>query len=262
MRIVCLLFACVAVALGGSPGYAADLAPQPVYYPPPPPPPLYTWTGFYFGGNGGFGGDQFQYPVTVGSTAGTASLNSSGFFGGGQVGFNWQMAPAWVIGVETDFDGADITGNATAAATVGATATAGTKLDWFGTVRGRAGFLVTPSALLYGTGGWAYGHTTTSATASLTGVGSAATSLGAEQNGWTVGGGLEYAFNPWLVLQNRVFVSQSRHGRPGQRNGLGRAVLHQRKGDVPDRQDRPQRKTWRLGLGLGPALERNRFRLN
>ena len=139
MRIVCLLFACVAVALGGSPGYAADLAPQPVYYPPPPPPPLYTWTGFYFGGNGGFGGDQFQYPVTVGSTTGTASLNSSGFFGGGQVGFNWQMAPAWVIGVETDFDGADITGNATASATVGATATAGTKLDWFGTVRGRAG---------------------------------------------------------------------------------------------------------------------------
>ena len=108
MRIVCLLFATAVVALGGSPGYAADLAPQPVYYPPPPPPPLYTWTGFYFGGNGGFGGNQFQYPVTVGSTTGTASLNSSGFFGGGQVGFNWQVAPAWVIGVETDFDGADI----------------------------------------------------------------------------------------------------------------------------------------------------------
>jgi len=201
MRIVCLLFASAAIALGGSPGYAADLAPQPVYYPPPPPPPLYTWTGFYFGGNGGFGGNQFQYPVTVGPTTGTASLNSSGFFGGGQVGFNWQVAPAWVIGVESDFDGADIVGNATAAATVGATATAGTKLDWFGTVRGRAGFLVTPSALLYGTGGWAYGHNTTSATATLTGVASAATSLGAEQNGWTVGGGLEYAFNPWLSFK-------------------------------------------------------------
>jgi opacity protein-like surface antigen len=70
----------------------------------------------------------------------------------------------------------------------------------FGTVRGRAGALVTPNTLLYATGGWAYGHTTTSASAALLGVG-AATSIGSNQNGWAVGGGLEYAFNSWLSFK-------------------------------------------------------------
>jgi outer membrane immunogenic protein len=77
-----------------------------------------SWTGFYLGGNGGFGGDKFQYPFTVGgpipalgitaATSGTSSLNSSGFFGGGQAGFNWQAAPTWVLGAEGDFDAANI----------------------------------------------------------------------------------------------------------------------------------------------------------
>ena len=40
------------------------------------------------------------------------------------------------------------------------TGNVGSTLDWFGTVRARVGYLVTPTALLYATGGWAYGHTT------------------------------------------------------------------------------------------------------
>jgi outer membrane immunogenic protein len=166
-----------------------------------------SWTGFYVGGNGGFGGDKFQYPFTVGgpipalditaATSGTSSLNSSGFFGGGQAGFNWQAAPTWVLGVEGDFDAANIEGKANTSATV-FSGSVGTTLDWFGTVRGRVGFLVTPSALFYGTGGWAYGRTTSSAA----GLGLAATgSVGHEENGWTAGGGLEYAFNQWLSFK-------------------------------------------------------------
>jgi outer membrane immunogenic protein len=196
-----LLSATGLIVLAASTAHAADLGARPLYTPPPPPPPAYTWTGFYFGANGGFGGDQYQYPTTVGAVSGTAKLDSSGFFGGGQVGYNWQFAPAWVAGVEADFDAADIEGMANASSGFGA-ASAGTKLDWFGTVRGRGGVLVTPHALLYATGGWAYGHTTTSANATLTGVAAASTSIGVTQsNGWTVGGGLEYAFNPWLSFK-------------------------------------------------------------
>ena len=33
-------------------------------------------------------------------------------------------------------------------------------LPWFGTVRGRVGYLVTPTLLLYGTAGFAYGEVT------------------------------------------------------------------------------------------------------
>ncbi len=200
--IRCLLSAIGAVVLLGSTAYAADLGARPVYMPPPQPPepPVYSWTGFYFGANGGFGGNRYEYPTAVGPVSGTAKLNSSGFFGGAQVGFNWQVLPAWVVGVESDFDAADIEGMANAS-TGFAAASAGTKLDWFGTVRGRAGVLITPQTLLYATGGWAYGHTTTSANASLTGVASANISIGTFRNGWTAGAGVEYALNPWLSFK-------------------------------------------------------------
>jgi len=59
---------------------------------------------------------------------------------------------------------------------------------------------VTPSALFYGTGGWAYGRTTSSANAAGLGLG-ATGSVGHDKNGWTAGGGLEYAFNQWLSFK-------------------------------------------------------------
>jgi outer membrane immunogenic protein len=188
-----------ALALSASAVYGADMGPPPVYKAPPPLLPPYTWTGFYIGANGGFGGNNVNYSATVAGFPANATLNSSGFLGGGQAGFNWQVSPLWVIGVETDFDGTDISSNASATGPF-ATATAGTKVDWFGTVRGRAGFLVAPNVLLYGTGGWAYGHTTSSASAVLLGAG-AGVSSSSTQNGWTAGGGLEYAFNPWLSFK-------------------------------------------------------------
>lgn len=188
-----------AIALGVSTAHAADLAPMPMYKAPMLPPPAYSWTGFYVGANGGFGGNKFDYPATVGGLSGTSSLTSSGFLGGGQVGYNWQLSPLWVVGLETDFDGSNIASNASASTAFGG-ASAGTTIDWFGTVRGRVGALVTPNALLYATGGWAYGHTTTTASAALLGVG-AATSIGNNQSGWTVGGGLEYALNSWLSFK-------------------------------------------------------------
>jgi len=199
----------VAILIGGAAAHAADLGVRPAYSPPPPPVPVMSWTGFYLGGNGGFGGDKFQYPFTVGgpipalgitaATSGTSSLTSSGFLGGGQAGFNWQAAPTWVIGAEGDFDAANIEGKANTSATV-FSGSVGTTLDWFGTVRGRVGFLVTPSALFYGTGGWAYGRTTSSANAAGLGLG-ATGSVGHDKNGWTAGGGLEYAFNQWLSFK-------------------------------------------------------------
>ncbi len=204
--ILCSL-AAIAIVLGSAAADAADLPVQPMHNPPPPV--SYSWTGFYIGANGGFGGDRFEYPFTIGGsiaalgivgpTTGTSTLNSRGFFGGGQIGYDWQAAPTWVLGVEGDFDAADIEGRANTSATT-FSGNVGTKLDGFGTVRGRLGFLVTPNALLYGTGGWAYGHTTSSASAAGLGL-LAAASAGREQNGWTAGGGLEYAFNPWLSFK-------------------------------------------------------------
>ena len=66
MKLVPLcLSVAVATAVGSTAAHAADLGVRPAYIPPPPPPPAYGWTGFYFGANGGFGGDKFQYPFTA-----------------------------------------------------------------------------------------------------------------------------------------------------------------------------------------------------
>lgn len=169
---------------------------------PPPAPAVDPWAGWYLGvnigGSWGRAADTTTYgapPVLFAAT----SSHLDGVIGGGQVGYNWQFAPAWVAGVEADFDGADIEGKATTTANT-FTGSVGSKLDWFGTVRGRVGYLVTPTALLYATGGWAYGHTTSSANATALGL-SALASTGTDQNGWTVGGGLEYALNPWLSVK-------------------------------------------------------------
>jgi outer membrane immunogenic protein len=161
----------------------------------------YTWTGFYAGVNGGFGGDKTTYPFTIGPVVGSADLTSSGFFAGGQVGYNWQFAPTWVAGVETDIQWSDIQSKLDASANFGGLSlSAGTKLDYFGTVRGRVGYLVTPAALLYATGGWAYGQTTTSLNAT---AGAVAINYSSSHNksGWTGGGGLEYRLNNWASVK-------------------------------------------------------------
>ena len=103
----------IAIALIGTRAFAADMA---VKAPPPAPAPVYNWTGWYAGVNAGgsFGNVKTDFniaPITVGTSTipGFASSNTehpSGFMGGGQVGYNWQFSPIWVVGLEADFQGA------------------------------------------------------------------------------------------------------------------------------------------------------------
>ena len=94
---------------------AADLPRKaPVYAPPPAP--VFSWTGFYVGGNAGYGWGQrvnttyvapgglngFGDPDPI-SANGSGSLDPTGFVGGVQIGYNWQFAPTWVLGIEVDF---------------------------------------------------------------------------------------------------------------------------------------------------------------
>ena len=100
-----------------------------------------------------------------------------GGFGGGQIGYNIQRGNI-VFGLEADFEGADINGSKTANGTY--TDPAGnqyaaslglkTTLDWFGTLRGRVGYTF-DRALVYGTGGFAYGHVKDEATLAVPGLG-------------------------------------------------------------------------------------------
>jgi outer membrane immunogenic protein len=83
------------------------------------------------------------------------------------------------------------------------TTTVSSRLDYLGTVRGRLGWLATPTFLLYGTGGLAYGgvhsstsinFNSTSVNGNVPGVGSG--SFSDTRAGWTAGAGFEWKFFP------------------------------------------------------------------
>src|ERR1700676_4288089 len=141
--------------------FAADLAP--VYTKAPPPVvAVYDWTGFYIGGNIGYSWGRSNDTSTLTNGAGPVlftsfgKTNLDGVVGGGQVGYNWQTQN-WVWGLEADIQGTDEKGSRNFVCPVGiCTVFTGVffnapppgpavpvalyqKIDWFGTVRARAG---------------------------------------------------------------------------------------------------------------------------
>jgi outer membrane immunogenic protein len=236
-----LYFVAVAAALTSGAALAADLPSRkgPPMLPPPPPPPL--WTGFYVGLNAGgtwansntistVGAPLFANPLllvqtnnyafesALGATSSSTIGSNGGFIGGGQVGYNWQFYNSFLVGFEADIQGVASSSARRSFASVvpdaifgfnAAVATAGNvsrSLDYIGTVRGRLGWLATPTLLIYGTGGLAYGGVSSQTAISQQVVGPAAGTIGAPyfgagafsdtRTGWTAGGGVEWMFWP------------------------------------------------------------------
>jgi len=196
------------VLLLAGPALAADLSRPPVYKAPPPVVPVFNWTGWYIGGNAGYGWGSSTNPSISSpdfnfDPGSFPSLSPRGFIGGGQIGYNWQVNPNWLLGLETDFQGADIKAAGTgsvvdAAGNVGTTALS-EKLDFLGTARVRAG-LVYNNWLLYGSGGLAYGNakSTIGFTSAL--GDDVAGSRSETRVGWAAGGGVNYLLTPNWIL--------------------------------------------------------------
>jgi outer membrane immunogenic protein len=171
-----------------------------------------NWSGFYVGVNGGYG-----WNGTGNLDAG--SPDPSGGFGGGQIGYNWQgvLNPNVVLGIEADFQGAGISDSGTHTE-AGHTSAVRSDLNWFGTARGRLGYAF-GGALLYGTGGFAYGEVKNRFFPTET------------QTGWTAGGGMEYKLAPaWSLKGEYQFLSLDANdnagaGRLGDAE-LGRTDVH------------------------------------
>ncbi len=154
----------------------------------PPMMPMPSWAGWYVGGNVGysFGNNDFTFNDPGFGTGGTGAPTSfaghqrlDGVIGGGQVGYNWQPNPYAVFGLEADFQGANEKGSIGYGtdcegpnfSTGTCTVTQSARLDWFGTVRGRVGWLITPTIMPYLTAGLAYGQINASGTANVTAPG-------------------------------------------------------------------------------------------
>lgn len=203
-----LLGAFALLAVTATPAVSADMR-MPVKAAPPPIVPVFSWTGFYIGANGGYGGDRFNYNFAVLGVPGSAGLTSGGGFGGGQIGYNYQVG-SWVFGVEGDIQASDIRGDVSAAI-AGVAASAGSKIDWFATARGRIGY-AWDRVMIYATGGYAYADVETSAAlvvapgvlipgvAVLPGF-ALAGDVDTSHNGWVAGGGVEYAFTNNLTFK-------------------------------------------------------------
>jgi len=160
---------------------AAD-APRAPAYRPPPPPLFYNWTGVYIGVHAGGGWAD----LGVGD-------NGSGFIGGGQVGYNYQINPQWVVGLEAEVSGSGIKNNLATFGTPFGPISANFNWNTLTTLTSRFGYAF-DNWLVYGKVGGAWADVSVSVNAPF-GFGSSA---GGTASGWVVGVGTEYAFrNNW-----------------------------------------------------------------
>jgi outer membrane immunogenic protein len=185
-----LLTACAGllVAAMATPSFAADL-PRPAYKAPIYTAPYFSWTGFYVGINGGYGFGRSEISNALGSTG---RFDVKGGVVGGTLGYNYQTG-SFVFGAEGDFDYSALKGS-------DPTNTIEVKNRYLGTARGRIGYAF-DRFLPYITGGYAYGQLRESSV------------LGSEshgKSGYTLGGGLEYAFlGAWSAKVEYLYVKLS-----------------------------------------------------
>ena len=184
------------VALGAAgPAMAADMA---VKAPPPAPmiAPIYNWTGFYIGGNGGWGKSHSCVDFLDGAGVAFAQgcRDRSGGVIGGQIGYRWQ-ASQWVFGLEGQGDWADLSN--TRVSVLNPALSTRTKTSGIGLFTGQIGYAWNAS-LLYLKGGAAVADNRFSVLDNITGTELAASS--ATRWGGALGVGFEYGFTPnWSV---------------------------------------------------------------
>jgi len=215
------------------PAVAADL-PVEAYKSSPLIVPVYDWTGFYVGISGGYSrGNSSNVTTITGFAPVTSTTHMNGGVFGGQVGYNWQPNRNFVVGIEADLQGTWQNGTDNPPGTSTTTCTAwipvctttsnvfstDEKLRWFGTARGRLGFVPWDHVMFYVTGGAAFGEVewngTTTNTSSVTFAGiplgtttainsGTATSTRA---GWTAGAGSEWVLSgAWTAKLEYLFV--------------------------------------------------------
>jgi len=186
-----------------------------------------NWSGFFAGASLGARfadndwrtSDVMPLLCSVGlcffPSAGTGgSMNSAAGRVGAYGGYNWQVTPTWLVGIESDFGSASNSKTSTAPGTIGTILggvvtnppTATVKDTWDASVRGRLGMLLPSNTLLFATGGPTWQRVQLSASCIVTGSGTDFCSFPHNESdsktllGWTVGGGIEQKLSAnWLV---------------------------------------------------------------
>jgi outer membrane immunogenic protein len=190
---------------------------------------LPRWTGFYLGFNRGFGGGIIDngvvaYPLASSAgVLGQSSNRSSGFIAGGQIGYNYQFANNFILGVESDLQWSDIkssqqsvrlSGQAQLTSNIDAVS----GLNWFGTTRARLGYALGRVAP-YVTGGVAYGKVQNQGSP-LLGSNSLVLGTTSQTNvGFALGAGADIAISDNLSAKSE-YLYVSMPSASGQVNGV------------------------------------------
>ena len=212
-RYSLILLATAAVTLTATQlASAADMGrpPPPAYVPPPVP--VFSWTGFYIGGNLGAAWTQGKLSDTNGNS--WSNAQQAVFAGGGQVGANYQFNWA-VVGVEADFDWLANNHNSSNAidTSIGAIQFSANN-RWMTTIAGRFG-VAADNWLFYAKGGGGWVGVSNPTITNVTTGGSISVSNSNSNSGWLAGGGIEWAFAPnwtarleydFLGLNNRTLT--------------------------------------------------------
>ncbi|PRD43390.1 porin family protein [Phyllobacterium phragmitis] len=164
-----------------------DQEPAPVYMPP-----VFSWSGAYIGAQVGYGWGKSE-----GDTADfSAELKPDGFLGGIYGGYNWEVSPSVVLGIDADINYADLQEESDFFNGGTYLFTGESKLRWEGAVRARAGYAV-DRFLPYIAGGVAFGEVEHNANFE----GLSILDDKKTQTGWTLGAGVDYAATDNLILR-------------------------------------------------------------
>lgn len=214
------LVACTSLAsaadLGGP--YGGSLKDEPIAAAP------FSWTGLYIGAHagwatGGWDGRTTYTDPQVGVMPEiwdnpNQDINADGWLGGAQMGFNFQRGSI-VFGIEADVSWADLEDEGSFTTNLDPESNTWdikTKVDAFGTVRGRLGYLVSPRLLIYGTGGLAWAKTSADLVGTLNWNGqplmvTARGSADETHIGWTAGlGGEMMVADNWTLKAEWLHV--------------------------------------------------------
>ncbi|WP_315807164.1 MULTISPECIES: outer membrane protein [unclassified Bradyrhizobium] len=174
---------------------AADLPANtykaPAYMQPAPAP--FSWTGFYVGANVGGG---FTGANAYSNFGGGAGGKLSGAIGGLQAGYNYQLSPMFVVGIENDLAFGNLSHKADLVSPE-------ISVPWLSTGRARAGIAVLDSRLLlYSTAGLAAGELKDGPVHKM-------------KMGWVAGGGAEWAFAPkWSARLEYLYIDLKHDNLP------------------------------------------------
>ena len=211
-----LAFAFAILASSVAVASAADMAPRPYTKAPAKiAEPIYNWTGLYIGIQGGWSSGEANHTILtdgfgfLNAPFGPTKIKGGNF--GGLIGYDYQISPLWVLGVNSEFNGGKLTGlfdNGIAQGFgPGNDDIYQSEVRWFGSTRGKVGLVVPgmPQLMVYGTAGVAYASIFGANGDGLNGVSALDVRQASgtkTQIGYTAGGGVS-----WMIPGTKFILS-------------------------------------------------------